>query len=275
MNTTYPTYKYTEDDAKNQLARFVRLDNHDSYPFDTLHAHEYSEILVFTKGGGNHNINFKNNKVATHSIHLLAAHDLHWLERSRTSTGFAIVYKEQLLHKLQMVNPDLDFYEIFNHSRIINLTEKEAQHFSFIFKELLDNDTPNAYQLQIIGAFLTKIALLRHPIIATEKIYDPLIPQIIKLLEHHFKTKKTGAEYADLLNISTRTLHNRIKKASGLTLSHLLQDRILKEAKKLLVISQMNVGEIACELGFNETSHFTHWFKKHTGFLPTEYKYGS
>lgn len=275
MTTEYPTYAYTEDDARNLLARWVRLDNPDSYPFDHFHAHEYNEMLVFIQGGGHHNINFKQHQVKDNSIHLLAARDLHWLERSMHSRGFAIVYKDQFLHKLQMVHPDIDFHALCAHSRIINLDEAQVQQFQFIFGELMSGQNASAYLLQIIGALITKVAALDHREIAAEKIYDPLITTLIRLLEKHYKTLKTASEYAALLHLSTRTLHNRIRKASGMSLNELLQERVLKEAKKLLVTSAMNVGEIALELGFHETAHFTHWFKKQTGYLPSEYKYGS
>lgn len=275
MTANYPTYKYTEDDAKNQLARLVRLDNPDSYPFDNFHAHAYNEILVFTKGGGRHNINFRNYAVEDNSIHLLAAQDLHWLERSMESEGFAIVYKDQFLQKLQMVHPDIRFHQLFDHSKVINLNEQETQEFAFIFREILGQSAPSAYQLQIIGAFLTKVASLGHQIIPSGKIYDPIVGLLVLHIEKYFRTKKQVDDYAGLLNVTSRTLQNRIKKASGLTVSEIIQERILKEAKKLLCISDMNIGEIAFELGFNETPHFTNWFKRKTGYLPSDYKYGN
>lgn len=273
VKSQYPTYKYTEEDAKKQLARFVRLDNPGTYPFDTFHAHEYNEVIVFTTGNGNHNINFKNHKIQKNSIHLLVAKDIHWLERSMDSSGFSIVYKDQFLYKLQMMNPEIDFQHILRYSRVINLNEEEAQSFCFIFKEMLENEKQSAYLLQIIGAFITKTATLNHPEPAATKIYDPLIAKVLALIEEHYKSKKTVSEYATLLNITSRTLQNRLKKVSGLTLNDLQNERILKEAKRLLCISEMNIGEIAFELGFNETSHFTNWFKKHTNCLPTRYKY--
>ncbi|MBX9448205.1 MAG: helix-turn-helix transcriptional regulator [Taibaiella sp.] len=275
MAANYPTYKYTEDDAKNQLARLVRLDNPDSYPFDNFHAHAYNEILVFTKGGGRHNINFRTYAVEDNSVHLLAAQDLHWLERSMESEGFAIVYKDQFLQKLQMVHPDIHFHQLFDHSKVINLNEQEAEEFAFIFREILGQSAPSAYQLQIIGAFLTKVASLGHQTIPSGKIYDPIVGLLILHIEKHFRTKKQVDDYARLLSVTSRTLQNRIKKASGLTVSEIIQERILKEAKKLLCISDMNIGEIAFELGFNETPHFTNWFKRKTGYLPSDYKYGN
>lgn len=271
----YPAYPYTKDDARAQLARFVRLDNPDSYPFDHFHAHEYNEIMFFTHGGGTHNINFKAHAVQSNAIHLLAARDLHWLERAMDSAGFAIVYKDQFLHKLNVVMPDVDFHAFFSYSKVINLNPTEAEGFQFLISELLQIKEPGAYQLQLIGAFLTKIATLNHPVTNDSKTYDPLIVQVVRLIETHFKTHKTVAQYADLLHVSGRTLQSRVRKASGYTVGDLIAERTLKEAKKMLCTSGQSVKEIAYELGFAEASHFSNWFKKKTGFLPKAYKYGN
>lgn len=273
MNKTYPTYKYNNDDAKNHLARFVRLDSAESYQFDNFHAHDYNEILVFTKGGGKHNVNFKNHIIENNSIHLLAANDLHWVERSMNATGFAIVYKEQFLQKLQIVNPDFDYCALFNYSRVINLNENEINDFDFIFRELFQNKTASAYMLQLIGTFIAKIASLEHQDTSSRKIFDPIVPLLIKLIEKHYKSKKTIEFYANEINLTPRTLQNRFKKAASITITELIQERTLKEAKKLLCINQMSIGEIAAELGFKATSHFSNWFLKHTNCCPLEYKY--
>lgn len=272
MKSQYPTYKYTSNDVQNQLARFVKLDNTNSYPFDNFHAHEYNEIMVFVNGGGKHNINFTNYKIENNSIHLLAANDLHWVERSMTSSGFAIVYKDQYLHKLQILNPNFDFHNIFSNSKVINLNENETKDFQFLFNEIVNNNTPSAYLLQIIGALIIKIASLENKV-PTYKIYDPIVAEVIKLVESNYKTKMTLTGYAQALNLELRTLQNRFNKATSTTITELIQQRILKEAKKLLCTESKSVGEIADELGFKETAHFTNWFKKKTKYNPSEYKY--
>lgn len=271
----YPIYQYTDEDARNNLARFVRLDNPDSYPFDTFHAHAYNEILVFLEGGGCHNINFKEYEVMPYAIHLLAANDLHWLERSMSSSGFVIVYKEQFLHKLQVVHPDINFHDLFNYSRIINLNKSEVSQFGFIINELLSDTSSSAYQLQIIGAFMMKVATLNSENSKSEKIFDSIIPSLIRLIDEHYKSLRTVSEYAQLLNVSVRGLQSRVKKASSHSVSELIQDRIMKEAKKMLCISGCSIKEIAYELGFKETAHFSNWFKKYAGCMPSEYKYHS
>jgi len=273
MKRTYPIYKYPFDDVQNHLAHFVRLDNPQSYPFDNFHAHEYNEILVFIHGGGKHNINFKNYQIKNNSIHLLAANDLHWVERSMNSTGFAIVYKNQFLQKLQMVNPAFDFCHTFSCSKVINLNTDDANDFKLIIKEMLQHNLQSAYMLQVIGAFIAKIASLDYEETPTRKIFDPIVMEVVALIEKNFKTERTIAFYAKELCLSPKTLQNRFKKASSITINQLLQQRILKEAKKLLCTTSKNIGAIAAELGFKETAHFSNWFYKKANCYPLAYKY--
>ncbi|RQO32553.1 hypothetical protein DBR32_02845 [Taibaiella sp. KBW10] len=268
----YQTYKYSDDDVKSNIARFVQLDNPGSYPFDNFHAHEYNEVMVFLKGGGTHNISFQHYNIEDNSIHLIAARDLHWVERHMQSSGFAIVYKEQFLYKLATINPEIDFRHIFDYSRIIRLNEEEQQKFAFIFREMQDNAGDKLYMLQLIGAMLTKIATSFHHIPHTPKTNDPLLQKIISLIHKNFKRNWTLSQYAALLHVAPRTLQNRIKQASGQTVKQLVQDRILKEAKQLLITSDHNINEIALELGFKEAAHFTNWFKMQAGVTPSEFK---
>ncbi len=275
MQNQYPTYQFSDVDAKINLARFVRLDNPESYPFDSFHAHAYSEIMVFVKGGGTHNINFEHHNIKDNSIHHIAANDLHWVERSMDSEGFAIVYKDQFLHKLQYVNPEIDFAQVFNHSKILNFEQDNFSEFQLIIKELLNNSTPSGYLLQLIGVLLAKIAYAEQPhVIQAPLKPDPLVSKAIVLIEKHYKQRYTISEYAAMLHITSRTLQNRIKKASGLSINDLQQQRLLKEAKRMLCVSNKNISEISFELGFNDVAYFSNWFKKLANCQPSEYKYG-
>ncbi|GEM_PF-789214 len=274
MTVKYPTYQYSEEDARNKLASFVRLDNPGSYPFDSFHAHNYNEIMVFLKGGGTHNINFRDYPIESGAIHLIAAHDLHWVERSMDSEGFAIVYKDQFLQKLQLVNPDIDFTGLFNHSRIINLEAAAIKQYNLIIGEMLDNKGQSAYMLQLIGAFITKIATRQFEAPALSGNYDPLVNRLIKLVEKNFRERWSTEVYAKLLHVSPRTLQEHVKKASGRSVPLLQKDRLLKEAKKMLCTAELNINEISMELGFTDAAYFCNWFKKATGVLPTAYKYG-
>lgn len=275
MQKAYPTYPYPSGEPLPPAARLCCFDTPCICPYDHFHTHDYNKILVFKDGGGSHHINFRNHQITSNSIHLLAAHDLHWLERSRQATGFAILYKEQFVQKLQVLNPDFDCYSIFRYSRVINLDAERATDFGFIFRELLSNQNNPTYLRQVIATFLTKIAHLEHNSAPEYKTFDTVVSAVTELVDKHFKTKKTIDFYAAALNLTARTLQNRLKKASLGSLNELLQQRILKEAKKLLCTEEMSIGAIATELGFKETAHFSNWFHKQAHCCPMAYKLGN
>ena len=51
-----------------------------------------------------------------------------------------------------------------------------------------------------------------------------------------------------------------------------INNRIILEAKRLLVYTNRSTIEIAAELGYNDSSHFSKFFKKHTGKSPTAFR---
>lgn len=271
MCSPFPIYRFHAEDVQNQLVHLVRFEESDSYIFDTFHTHEYNEMLVFITGGGTHNINFKLYDILDNSIHLLAANDLHWVERAKSSKGFAIMYKDQLLHKLQVLNPGINFFELFKDSNILNLGS-DQKDFHFILNEILKNTEQPEYLLQLVAALITKIATSYFKHLSSHLPYDPLISEIAALIEQNYKKQLTVDKYAELLFIAPRTLQNRINKISGKTIKELQNDRLLKEAKRLLCISRLSIGEIAYDLGFNDMAYFSNWFKKHTDIIPSEYK---
>src|SRR5690606_23126280 len=123
----------------------VQLDNPGSYPFDSYHSHAYNELLYFSKGGGVHNINFKEYAIKNNSLHLLSAGDLHWVERSMASEGFAIVYKDAFLYKLQEANAGINYVEYFDTSRVIDFSKKETVGFSLLLHEIKNNAENELY----------------------------------------------------------------------------------------------------------------------------------
>jgi len=47
---------------------------------------------------------------------------------------------------------------------------------------------------------------------------------------------------------------------------------LVLEAKVLMQKNDLSVSEIAFEIGIDDVSYFGRFFKKHTGFAPTEYR---
>ncbi|MGK4568403.1 helix-turn-helix domain-containing protein [Flavobacterium sp. 3HN19-14] len=93
-----------------------------------------------------------------------------------------------------------------------------------------------------------------------------------QLLEKNYGTLKRPGEYAKLLNISTPYLNECIKNSTSSSVSQLIHERVILEAKRLLYHTDKSVKEIAFELGYADYPYFTRLFRKVTGITALAFK---
>ena len=63
-----------------------------------------------------------------------------------------------------------------------------------------------------------------------------------------------------------------MKEKTGKSAKDYIQDKLVIEAKRLLLFSEMSSKELAYEIGFEEPSHFNTFFKKHSGHSPIAFR---
>lgn len=74
------------------------------------------------------------------------------------------------------------------------------------------------------------------------------------------------------LGISQPYLYRIFKEKYGLSPKSQINNLKILKAKKLLNESSMSITNIAYSLGFSSPQDFSHFFKKHTGHSPTNYR---
>ena len=77
---------------------------------------------------------------------------------------------------------------------------------------------------------------------------------------------------AKKLAVNSNYLNSIIKNLTGKTASAHIQEKIILEAKGFHLHTDLQVGEIAFNLGFENTSYFNRFFKKNTGITPSEFR---
>ncbi|MEL7006307.1 MAG: AraC family transcriptional regulator, partial [Bacteroidota bacterium] len=99
-----------------------------------------------------------------------------------------------------------------------------------------------------------------------------LVARFISLLEKNC-TRKMGVEsYAEQLNVSPRHLSDLIKKHTGKTALHHIQERLMSEAKSILIQTNWSISEVSYQLSFKDPSHFGKLFKSYHGITPQMYR---
>ncbi len=102
---------------------------------------------------------------------------------------------------------------------------------------------------------------------------DVLTQQFKRLLLQQFKTHKSTADYARLLNITPAHLNEAVKLTTGFTVTHWIQQTVLTEAKRLLYATDATVKEIAYLLGFADPAYFTRYFSNAAGSTPLQFRF--
>lgn len=99
-----------------------------------------------------------------------------------------------------------------------------------------------------------------------------IIKEFNYLVEKHYKEKHQVADYAQMLFKSPKTLTHLFKKHYHKSPLQIIQERRLLEAKRGLIYTDQSIQEIAFHLNFSDLQSFSHFFKKHTGTPPKEFR---
>jgi AraC family transcriptional regulator, transcriptional activator of pobA len=108
---------------------------------------------------------------------------------------------------------------------------------------------------------------------AVSGLKEPFILQSLKeAIETNYKTKHTASDYAEILNISLKALAKITKSHLNKTLTSLISERIIIEAKRELYLTNKPVKQIAYELGYEDEHYFSRFFKTNTDVSPQLYR---
>jgi len=140
--------------------------------------------------------------------------------------------------------------------------------------EKLQNDSPHLirsmlYQLMIQ---LNRTYAGQHEAATDDTRLNPAVFKFRKAVDHHFMNLKTVEEYANLLHISPGHLNKICKQHLNKNASSLIKERIMLEAKRLILYSGKTITEIAYELNYTDSSNFSRFFSSLQQESPEEFR---
>lgn len=163
---------------------------------------------------------------------------------------------------------------------LVNLDEDETQKFDLLYHVFLDEfNTRDNIQGEMLRMLLKRLIIkttrLAKSQLVTNKLNETQIDTVRKfnvLVDMHFKDKHQVSDYAELLHKSPKTLSNLFAKYHQKTPLRFIHERIILEAKRLLIYTDKTAKEVAHELGFNDQAVFHKLFKKIMKQTPQEFK---
>jgi len=233
------------------------------------HRDEYHLFFLQEKGTTTVEIDFHKHTIKPSSVIFIRQNQVHRILSFRNATVsiWAISNENinpeylKLLEEISPAKPLVLKQEVFS---VI------SEAVSFCIK-LSHRKDERLYHSLLRGSCNTLIGLVASQYLVQSKPVDKLSRLEIltkafkELLERNFVTAKRPAEYARQLNVSTNYLNECVKKVTGHSVSHHIQQRVILEAKRLLFYSDRSVKEIATELGYDDYPYFSRLFTKVAG----------
>lgn len=244
----------------------------------TPHKHDFYHIVLFAKGSGTHTIDFEQFDVKANQVYLMIPGQVHSWNFKGAVDGYVINFSAEFLQEIlrdQLYPDKFPFFKGVAHDSVIQLSKKAALQTAQIIEQIIDEvrvvkplqgDVIAAMLVQLlIGIYRDGAALSsnQHP-----KQNQLLLSGFRKLVEQHYMVRHLPKDYAAMLYITPNYLNGICKGMLGKPAGQVIRERILLEAKRLLVNADLNIEAIATALSFEDNSYFTKFFKKYTGLTP-------
>ena len=162
---------------------------------------------------------------------------------------------------------------------VIQIPKASIEQFQTLWNMFdIEMNSNDHLQIDMLQMMLKRYLILCTRLFKEQEDYPEankesnIIREFNFLVEQHFKTKHTVAEYAELLYKSPKTLSNIFLKMGSKTPLQYIQERKLLEAKRRLRYSNMQIQEIAYEIGYEDIQAFSRFFKKKVGISPSKFK---
>lgn len=246
------------------------------------HSKDFHQVSFIT-GFGDSQLNINQSKVQKVNavLYFISPQHIYSWVRDPKIEGFILNFKQSLLP----FKP-AEFQERFRYFNLDELNaipisqdqiERVIELFNDLYKEY--NEPRTAFSQEILQHYL--LALLYKCLnlfdSRTEEMHksqtnDGIFYKFQNLINNYYLTKRSVKEYSELLHITPNHLSETIKKSTGQNALHFINERLLLEAKNLLVYGIDDIKGIAYMLNFASPSHFGKFFKKHTGQTPLQYR---
>ena len=247
------------------------------------HSHNFYLCVLFTEGKGTHEIDFNSYSINPGKVFFLKPGQTHFWKFETQPQGF-IFFHSQEFYELKFLEHKLYSFPFFYSSQnppVLELAPKKLHKLNLKFQEAYTEylQTNLLRELKIVNLLNNIYIELTRTYtvdINLEKLnyqnYSNILEALENLINAHFYSQKFPKFYADKLSITTKHLNRVVNKTLNKTTSQLISERIILEAKRLIVHSQDNLSNIAYTLEFSDYSYFSKFFKSKTGMTPLDFR---
>jgi AraC-like DNA-binding protein len=240
------------------------------------------EVIWIKKGKGLIQVDGQNHILTDNTIYCIPPGRIRKATAETGAEGYYISFTPEFIFLSEGHSYSSAWLEYFdNQSKITTTLLDKDQHFELeVIAKKMKWEFSNYFnrRLELLKGLLNifMIYFSRNlKVLCQDTLTDKeneLVRKFLKLLKKDFYTKKMVIDYASQLYVTPNYLNRIVKKITGFTASHHIQQQIILEAKRKALYLSASMKEIAYSLGFDNLAHFSKFFKNNSGMSFTDFK---
>ena len=254
--------------------------------FDHIQRNNYYSLIWIYQGKGKLKADFSEYNFSNNNLLAFSPYQPFMLTPENDLTGTAIQFHPDFFcihkHQQEVACNGVLFNNIYQ-PPVVSIDEKTKAIFQMLIEQMKSEMQIVALaQYELLISYL-KIFLIASSRLKTgqqtgakngvSKLQEPFILQSLKeAIEKNYKEKHTASDYATILHITAKALAKITKTYLNKTLTALISERIIIEAKRELYLTNKSVKQIAYELGYDDEYYFSRFFKTNTDVSPQIYR---
>ncbi len=285
------TIKYIKFNNKNNPKSYfeiVRIEellkrelDHDLF---NNHIVNFYIIFFVVDGEGYHTIDFTDYKYQKGTILLVRKDQIHSFFKSPNVKGYLLIFTEEFivrhLNRLEALKSLQLFNELLSFPKIeLKAGGEDFGSFTALVKHLeFEYEFEDEYSVgitrSILHIMITKLFRIKskkEELIDKRKYLEEFLTFQQMVEQNCFNNKKV-MNYAQEMGFSTKKLNHIVQAIVNKPAKTFIDEIVIMQIKRLLISTNQPIKEIAYTAGFDDTTNFFKYFKKHTDSSPEVFR---
>lgn len=277
--SSIPSLPFIRPDRKQFPFELIKLDEiPQKWAQCQPHRHDYYELWIIKSGHSVQSVDFVEYHLSDGDILYIPPGSVHQISAATVSEALIILAKQELfdVEQASLLRNHPGFLPLYA-SYKVTLPSGETEVWQTQLESLITlyekEDYPSyklLMQYQLVGLMLFIYQWIEQPKQPIDS--NSLVLQFTKLLETSYRQEHSVQYYAEALSVSSRKLNQQLKAATGRGTQDWLIDRVILEARRELIYSDLSVKEVAFGLGFQDNFYFSRIFKRRIGQSPDRFR---
>ncbi len=287
MKKEFPVYdicKFThtqeEDVIIKPFAPYLKAMRKLHFP----HRHDFYHMVFFTRGAGSHSVDFETFNIQPYHIYFMAPGQVHGWSFEGEVDGYVVNFSAGFFKSFLLDSQYLDNFPFFSGNVQYSVMDipaaEQSAAITVMEKAVKEADSRGRFRLDTLRVLLLEFFLLLVKSTGADRASNKLahnhtlLRNYEKLIEQNYTNHRLPKFYAELLSITPSHLNAICKELLGISAGDMIRNRIVLEAKRMLVNLDLTVTQVAYSLNFEDNSYFCKFFKNQAGISPEAFRKG-